>query len=324
MTSWVVLTDDIDSIRVGFSAGFTLAFKLLIAVFLFGVALDTKPDDFRAVARRPWAIGACLVAQYVVMPAATLGLIAVLDVRGSIALGMLFVVCCPAGNISNLLTHRARGDVALSVSLTAVSNTVAIVATPLAFAFWGGLQPDISTLLRDIEIDAGDMAIDVGLLIGLPFALGGFVAYRWPTFTARARGVVEKGTLVLLAAVVGVGVGGRAEELVEHVGAVFAVVVVQNFVSLVVGYLVGRGTGLPIPGVRAMTFELGVRNTALALILVITFFDGLGGAALVVATWALWDVFTGLVLSTWWRSRSGISPDSDTPHRRERATGDRR
>ena len=72
---------------------------------------------------------------------------------------MILVACCPPGNVSNILTHRAGGDVALSVSMTAVTNLLAIVLMPLNMAFWGGLHPTGSKLLEDIDLqpvgDAG-------------------------------------------------------------------------------------------------------------------------------------------------------------------------
>ena len=91
------------------------------------------------------------------LPAITFLLTLALDVRGSVALGMILVACCPPGNVSNILTHRARGDVALSVSMTAVSNLLAIFLMPLNMAFWGSLHPTGKKLLEDIELDAVDM-----------------------------------------------------------------------------------------------------------------------------------------------------------------------
>ncbi|MFC6343259.1 bile acid:sodium symporter family protein [Nocardioides hankookensis] len=126
MTAYLtVLATDIDQLDLKLADGFQLAVKAIVALFLFGIALDTKIGDFRDVARRPWVIVAGLVAQYAVMPGLTVLLTLALDVRGSVAIGMILVVCCPAGNLSNILTHRARGDVALSVSLPAVSRIVA-------------------------------------------------------------------------------------------------------------------------------------------------------------------------------------------------------
>lgn len=296
-----VLATDIDRLQVELSDGFQLAVKVIVAVFLFGIALDTHLEDFRAVARRPFVIGVGLVAQFLVMPALTVLLTLALDVRGSVAIGMILVVCCPAGNFSNILTYRARGDVALSISMTTASNALAVLVTPLAVALWCGLNPAADALLRDVSIDTWDMVAEVALLIGLPFAAGLAVAWRWPAVSAGARKVVEPAALVLLLLIIVAGTAGQAGKYLEYVGVVALAIVLQNALSLAVGYGTGRALRLPEPGVRTMTFELGVRNTGLALVLALGFFDDLGGVAFVAALWGLWDVTTGLVLATRWK-----------------------
>src|SRR3954452_1418062 len=302
MTAYLtVLATGIDQLDLRLADGFQLAVKAIVALFLFGIALDTKIGDFRDVARRPWVIAAGLVAQYAVMPDLTVLLTLALDVRGSVAIGMILVVCCPAGNLSNILTHRAGGDGALSISLTTASNVVAIVLTPVAVAFWCGLNPAADDLLNDVSINAWDMAAEVALLIGLPFAGGLLVAWRFPGLSARARRFVEPGALVLLLLIVVGGLAGQFAAFRTYVGAVALAIVLQNAISLLAGYGTGRGLRLAVPGVRAMTFELGVRNTGLALVLALGFFGDLGGVAFVAALWGLWDVTTGLVLSSWWR-----------------------
>lgn len=294
---------DIDQLDLNLADGFQLAVKAIVALFLFGIALDTKIGDFRDVARRPWVIVAGLFAQYAVMPGLTVLLTLALDVRGSVAIGMILVVCCPAGNLSNILTHRSRGDVALSVSLTGVSTIAAVVVTPIALAFWCGLNPAADDLLRDVHIDPWDMVAEAIFLIGLPFALGILIAWRRPSVSERARKIVEPAALTLLLLIVVGGLAGQFGTFIDYVGVVAVAIILQNALSLLVGYGTGRATRLPESGVRAMTLELGLRNTGLALVLALGFFGELGGVAFVAAMWGLWDVITGLVLSTWWRRR---------------------
>lgn len=303
MTALTVLASDIDQLRLEIGDGVILGVKAIVAIFLFAIALDTEIADFKRIARRPWVILAGLTAQFVLMPALTVLLTLALDVRGSVAIGMILVVCCPAGNLSNLLTHRCRGDVALSVSMTTVSTLAALVVTPVALAFWSGLNPAADALLRDIEIDPWELVGEAVLLIGLPFLLGLLAAWRWPAASTRARRIVEPGVLVLLALLIVSAAARQLDTLVEYVGAVAIPIVLQNALSLAVGYGTGRAIRLPEPGVRAMTLELGLRNTGLGLVLALGFFPDLGGVALVCALWGLWDVVTGLVLSTWWRRR---------------------
>ena len=307
------LATDIDQLQLELPEAFQLGVKIVVGVFLFGIALDTRIADFRDVARRPLAIGVGLISMFVVMPALTVLLTLALDVRGSVAIGMILVVCCPAGNFSNLLTYRARGDVALSISMTTASNVVAIVLTPLAVAFWCSLNPAADDLLRDVSIDAWGMAAEVALLIGLPFAAGLLVAWLRPGIAARARKVVEPAALGLLLLIIVAGLAGQAGRYAEYVVAVAVAVVLQNTLSLLVGYGTGRGLRLPAPGTRAMTFEIGVRNTGLALVLALGFFDDLGGVALIAALWGLWDVIAGLAVATWWRRAAVRESAGATP-----------
>ncbi|WP_260115230.1 bile acid:sodium symporter family protein [Ornithinimicrobium sp. INDO-MA30-4] len=126
---------DVDNIRIAFDEGSLLTLKVVLAALLFGIALDTRVADFKEAFRRPKAIAVGIAAQFLVLPGLVFLLTLLLDVRGSVALGMLLVACCPPGNVSNILTHRAKGDVALSVSMTAVGNVIAIFAMAPLFAF---------------------------------------------------------------------------------------------------------------------------------------------------------------------------------------------
>jgi BASS family bile acid:Na+ symporter len=302
-----VAASDLDALRLSLGEGPQTAIKVLIAVFLLGIALDTKLSDLRAVLRRPLVLVVGLVAQFAVLPAVTLLLCRALDVGGSVALGMLLIACCPAGNLSNLLTHRARGDVALSIALTTCSNVVAVLATPVAFGFWAARHPAADALLHDIRLDPVEMGVEVALLIGLPFVVGVVVAARHPDLAARFRRPVEVAVLVVLLLIIVAGLASRGSVIVEHLGEVAVPAIAQNAVLLLIGYAVGRALLLPPAGVRAMSFEMGVRNTALGLVLALAYFDQLGGVALVVAFWGLWDVLAGLTVSTLWRRSAPVA-----------------
>ncbi|MEQ6901307.1 bile acid:sodium symporter family protein [Nocardioides sp. YIM 152588] len=306
----VAWATDLDHASTDPGTAFQAASKVIIAFFLFGIALDTHLADFRDVVRRPGVIGVGLVAQYLVAPGLTLLLTLALDVRGSVAIGMLLVACCPAGNLSNILTHRARGDVALSISMTGTSNVLAVVVTPVALAFWSGLNPAADALLTEISLDPWEMVGEVALLIGLPFAAGLLVAWKWPSVAARGARFVEPAALVMLLLIIVGGLASKGGTIVTYAGVVTAPILIQNAIALATGYGTGRALRLSPGGTRAMTFELGVRNTGLALVLALAFFGELGGVILVAALWGLWDVITGLALASWWKRRA---PATEAP-----------
>lgn len=301
--------DDVD-LAAGGTA--TLVLKVLIAVFLFGIALDTRPADLIAAARRPVILAVALITQFVVIPGLSVVLIPLFDLPISVALGLLLVACCPAGNLSNVLAYRARADVALSVTLTTVSNAAAAVVTPVALLVWGSLLPGTGSLLDSVDLTRAGVLLEVVLLIAVPFAAGMAVAARWPDFARRARRYVEPLTLGLLLVVLVGGVSANISTIISFAGVIGAAVVAQNVMALTIGRLTATVCRLDLPAARAMTLEMGVRNTGLGLVLALSLFESAAGVAVTVALWGLWDVATGFTLATIWRRRPGprSSPDA--------------
>lgn len=296
---------DVDNVRIAFEESSLTTLKIVIGLILFGIALDTKLESFAAALRRPGAIAIGVVAQFLLLPAITFLLTLALDLRGSVALGLILVACCPPGNVSNILTHRAGGDVALSVSMTAVSNVLAIFLMPLNMAFWGGLHPTGDALLEEIDLSAVDMLVEIALVIGVPFAAGITIARLWPRVAAVAHRIVGPISYVGLAAIIVVGVARNWDIFVDYIGIVLLAVFLHDALSLLLGYGIGRATRLPDASTRAMTFEVGIRNAGLGLLLVFSYFDGLGGMALVAAWWGIWDIIAGLAVAIAWRRLRG-------------------
>lgn len=296
-------TGDVDSIQIAFNEGSMTILRIAIASILFGIALDTRIEDFRQAARRPGAIAIGVAAQFLLLPAITFALTLALNVRGSVALGMILVACCPPGNVSNIVTHQARGDVALSVSMTAVSNLLAIVLMPLNFALWGSLHPTGGTMMRAIELNPVDMLIEVCLVIGLPFLIGVTLANRFPQVSARASKVIGPAAFLLLGGLIAVALANNFSLFLGYIGIVVLAVFLHDALALGLGYGIAKVTRLPERSARAMTFEVGVRNAGLGLLLVFSYFGGLGGMALVAAWWGIWDIITALVVARWWRRR---------------------
>ncbi len=291
----------VDDVRIAFDASSLTTLKVVIGLILFGIALDTDLEDFRRAARRPGTITIGVLAQFVALPAITFALTLLLGVRGSVALGMILVACCPPGNVSNILTHRAGGDVALSVSMTAVSNLLAIVLMPLNVAFWGSLHPTGRALLERIELSPVEMLVEIGLVIGVPFVLGTTIARLRPALAQRAAAVVGPVSFLGLAAIIVVGVANNWGIFTDYIGVVLVAVLLHDALALGLGYVIARATRLPPASTKAMTFEVGIRNAGLGLLIVFTYFDGLGGMALVAAWWGIWDIIAGLALAVVWR-----------------------
>lgn len=295
---------DIDDVTLNFNPTSLLLLDIVLALIMFGIALGVKVDDFKAVAKMPKAVTVAIIAQFLLLPAVTFGLSLLLQVGPSIALGMILVACCPPGNISQVLTNQARGNVALSVSMTAVGNVLAIFLMPLNFAFWGSLHPTGSGILEAVELDGIDMLVKIVVIIGLPFLAGILIGYRWPVMTAKVQPWVRGISMVALVAFIVIALIGNWTYFMAFIGVVLLAVFLHDAVALALGWGVARVAGIDSYNTKAITFEVGIRNAGLGLGLVFAFFDGLGGMAIVAGWWGIWDIIAGLALATLWSARS--------------------
>lgn len=297
---------DIDLVRLNFNPQTLFLLNCVLGFVMFGVSLELKAEDFRAALQTPRAMVIGLVAHHLIFPAATFLLVLLLQPRPSIALGMILVSSCPAGNISNFLTYFARGNTALSVSISTGSTLLAIVMTPVNIAFWGGLYAPAQPILRQVAVNPLEMFLHVFLLLGLPLAAGLLVARRWPRFTARARNPMKYFSLAFFLLFVVAALGANWQYFVSYVGMVVGVVFLHNASALATGYGIGFLAGLPEADRRAVSIECGIQNSGLGLILIFNFFDGLGGMAVVAAWWGIWHIVSGLSLATFWSRREPL------------------
>ncbi|MCD6638806.1 MAG: bile acid:sodium symporter family protein [Nocardioides sp.] len=307
LTIATAAAENVDDIRIAFDESSQTLLRIIIAAILFGIALDTTVDDFKRAARMPKAITVGILAQIIVLPGLTFLLTLALGVSGSVALGMILVACCPAGNVSNIVTHQARGDVALSVSMTAVGNVIAIFLMPLNFALWGNLHPTGGEIMRRIELEPMDMLVEVVIVIGIPFALGIALARAFPKVAARSGKIVAPVAFLALGALIVVALTKNLDLFITWIGVVAIAVFLHDALALGLGYVIGRAFRLGTAATKAMSFEVGVRNAGLGLLLVFSFFDGLGGMALVAAWWGIWDIIAALAVARVWRARTSAA-----------------
>ncbi|MBK9020745.1 MAG: bile acid:sodium symporter family protein [Sulfuritalea sp.] len=296
--------NEMDLVRLNFNPGSLWALNAIIGLVMFGVALDLKLADFKAVLTMPKPVIIGLAGQFVLLPAFTFLLVMVIKPAPSIALGMMLVAACPGGNISNFLTHFAKGNTALSITMTAVSTAVAIVMTPLNLSLWGGMNPETAKILKVVALDPLDMLLAVFLLLGLPMIAGMWAGHRFPGFVERAHKPVKMFSIAVFGLFVIGALAANWRYFLDFVGFVVFAVFLHNALALSTGYFAARFSGLPERDRRAVAIEVGIQNSALGLILIFNFFDGLGGMAIVTAWWGIWHIVSGLTVSTWWSRRA--------------------
>jgi len=265
----------------------------MLALMMFAVALGLKPAHFSFFKTDPKHYLTGVFAQIIGLPLLTLGIVFLLQPAPSLALGMILVSCCPGGNISNLLVLFARGNTALSVSMTATSSLAAAFITPVSILFWSSLYTPTRQLLTEINFDVVSFLLQTLLILALPIALGMLAVWRAPTFAAKAQkplGLV--GALVMVIIIVG-GFWSYREIIPKIFLLVFPLVVFHNAAALGLGYLSGVITRANTATRRALTFEVGIQNSALGFIILMTQISGLGGAAAITGLWGLWHLVGG-------------------------------
>ncbi len=287
----------IDDITLNFSPQTLTLLNGVLAVMMFSVAIDLTPADFRRVLVAPKPLIVGLISQFVILPALTFLLVLSTAPRPSIALGLILVAACPGGNLSNYMTHRAGGNAALSVSMTAFSTVGAILITPLNIAFWGSLYDPTHAILRDTAIDPVSVAITVGGMLILPLISGVLLNARRPDLAGRIRKPLQLLSVAIFISFVILALAANWTYFLLYAGAVAALVIAHNALAFAGGFGLATLTGLSPFNRRAITIETGIQNSGLGLVLIFGFFGGLGGMAVVAATWGIWHAISGLALA---------------------------
>lgn len=290
---------DIDDIVLNFSPASLNLLNVILCVVMFSIALDLKTSDFREVTRRPKSFLAGVFSQFIALPALTYVLVILLEPRPSIALGLILVAACPGGNISNFLTHRAKGNLALSVSMTAFSTLACPILTPLNIAFWGSLYGPTREILRATEIDPLTVLYTVLLLLVLPMALGMLLNSRRPDIAAKIRRPLQIVSMLIFVGFIVAALAANWGFFLGYVGQVAVLVVLHNGLALAAGFVVATLARTGDADRRAITIETGIQNSGLGLILIFAFFGGLGGMTVAAAFWGIWHAVSGLALASW-------------------------
>lgn len=294
---------DIDDIVLNFSPTSLTILNVILCVVMFSIALDLKVDDFREVTRRPKSFLAGMLSQFIAIPALTFLLVLILEPKPSIALGLILVAACPGGNISNFLTHRAKGNLALSVSMSAFTTVAAPIATPFNIAFWGSLYGPTREILRATEIDPISVLYTVLLLLVFPMALGMLTNARLPALAAKIRRPLQILSMLIFVGFIVAALAANWSFFLGYVGQVALLVVLHNGIALACGYTIATLARVPDADRRAITIESGIQNSGLGLILIFAFFNGLGGMTVAAAFWGILHAVSGLIFANWVRRR---------------------
>ena len=285
----------IDQVRLNFNPTGIAIINAAIGLMMLGVALELKIDDFKRIVSSPKAPAIGLAAQFILLPAFTFLLGLLIKPHPSIALGMMLVAACPGGNLSNIITYLSNGNSAVSISMTAISTVAAIIMTPFNISFWGSLNPETAAILKQVSLNPVDVFITVFLILGIPLIAGMSIGHYLPDFARKVKKPFKIFSLIFFIIIVCGALAANWQYFLKYVGIVMLAVLIHNALALNIGYWSGRLFKLEEKDCRAVCIEVGIQNSALGLVLVFSFFDGLGGMAILVAWWGIWHIIAGLV-----------------------------
>lgn len=257
-----------------------------LAVIMFGMGLTLQPRDFVEIVRRPLQVLVGLAAQFILMPLIAFLLTKILPLEPAVALGIILVGCCPGGTASNVITFLARGDVALSVTITSFSTLLAPIFTPLLLQLFAGAF---------IDIDLMKMMLAIGKIVILPIAAGVVIHHllgeRIRPAIAALPLVSVSGIVFIIAIVIALNHQGIA----SHGLMIFAAVILHNLTGYLLGYFVARACGFSAAQRRAIMIEVGMQNSGLGAALANSFFNPL--AAVPSALFSVWHNISGAMLA---------------------------
>ncbi|MBO6540692.1 MAG: bile acid:sodium symporter [Rhizobiaceae bacterium] len=239
----------------------TVFLPLALAIIMFSLGLGLTLDDFRRVFLSPKAFGIGALSQVVILPIVAYAVVILFRLPAELAVGLMILSFCPGGVTSNILTKFARGDLALSISLTGIVSLVSVVTVPLLVAF----TADHFMGVDAPPVNVTSLAIAMFVITALPVALGMAVRHFAPGLTATIERFVERLAVALFVIVVVGALAANWTLFVENLAVLGPAVVVLNAVLLSIGLGIARLFALDGRQATAISIETGIQNATLGI-----------------------------------------------------------
>jgi bile acid:Na+ symporter, BASS family len=265
---------------------------LLLGLIMFAMGVTLTPGDFRRVAREPGPVLAGLVLHYIIMPLAAFLIAKLLSLPPQLAVGMVLVGSVASGTSSTVMVYLAGGDVALSVTISAVSTIVGVIATPLLVRLY---------VSHGIAVNTLGLLLSIVRIVLVPVALGVFVNVVAHGLVRRIEPILPLVSMVAILLIIAAVVAGTAGAIAALGPIVFLAVVLHNGTGYLGGYWGGKLLGFEESVCRTLAFEVGMQNSGLAATLGKLYFTPL--AALPGAIFSVWHNISGSLLAGYWNGR---------------------
>jgi len=266
-----------------------ISYLLMFVMFTMGVSLSVA--DFKYVFAKPKAVIVCTLLHYIVMPVAAFVLAKIFSMPSELVVGMVLVGSVSSGTASNVIIYLAKGNVALSVTISSISTLVGVVVTPLLTLLLVG---------QSVKVDAWSMFEHIVLIVLVPISLGLVVHYLFNRLVKKIEPILPFFSMCCVVILIGVVVAASRDQI-ANVGAVIMVaIVLHNAIGLLGGYWGGKLFGFDESTCRTMAIEVGMQNSALAATLGQTFSPL---ASLPGAIFSVWHNISGSLLASYWQRK---------------------
>ncbi len=260
----------------------------LLMIVMFGMGLTLKLDDFKLVLSRPLDVLIGFVAQYAIMPLIALLLVKIFNLPPELAVGVVLVGTCPGGTSSNVMTYLAKGDVALSVTITSFSTLFAPILTPF-----------ITKLLigATVEVDVMSMFISIVKVVIIPIGLGFIINKFFGKITEKLVKVLPLVSVTAIVTIVATVVSLNSAKLMTSGLLIIAIVILHNGLGYLIGFFAARVLGLNLSKQKTIAIEVGMQNSGLATSLAATAFAQYPLATIPGAIFSVWHNISGAILA---------------------------
>ena len=293
---WVVLASAIGLIWPSTFLFLLPHIGIVLGVIMFGMGMTLSPTDFKRVATRPAAVGTGVGAQFTVMPLLALGIARLLHLPPELAVGFILLGTCPGGTASNVITYLARGDVALSVTMTSISTVLSPLLTPLLTLWLAG---------HWMPIPVAALFLSILQIVLVPVILGVVAQRYFSKAVAKGVKIMPLLSVIAIVTIVGAIVGKNAEQVLSIGPLILLGVIAHNGLGLFLGFGAGTIFRFGHAQRRALAMEVGMQNSGLAVALAAAHFSP--AAAIPAALFSVWHNVTGPLLATIWVRRDGAA-----------------
>ena len=262
--------------------------NLLLSIVLFTMGTTLKLDDFINVFKNLKAIGVGISAQYIIMPIIAFALASIFSLDTALTAGLILVGTVPGGTASDVITFIAKGDVALSVSLTAVSTVISPLLTPVITLLLIGNQ---------IQFNPVDMFISIVEIVIVPIVIGLILNYKFPDFCEKLRDYLPTVSSIVICLIVAGVIGANKQAILTSSAVILVVIVLQYFLSMLIGFGIGRLAGMNKKQIITIAIEIAFQNSGLSTSLAKTHFPNLSQATVPGAIYSVWQNFAGSILA---------------------------